>query len=415
MRFEMKMPDLATTDSEIRIARWLIETGKKVERGQPIVEVETDKATMEVESVASGVLAEVRAAANDAVSVGQVIAIVEVKGPSPAAAVPAAVPPCAQEANVGVPLLRRSSAESEPTVGTAREQAVAHTGTVPARSAAGGMFARNRAAAASCGAAVPAARAVQAGETPAPQFAAAPVAGIALSVAERTAGKRLQESKQTIPHFYLQTSVNAAAMIARRKAACGAAVPAAQTTQAAQAGGTPAPQFAVPAKLAWDAFFVLAVAKATAKFERFRCRLDGERLVPIESDAIGVAVDIDGELYVVPIAAPTTKTIERISDEIRQGVARLRSDPEARRTRPALMTVTNLGGCNVESFIPIISPPEPAILGVGRVAATPVVQADGRIGIEQRCTITLCVDHRISSGKYAGEFLGAIVRELESV
>ncbi len=85
MRFEMKMPDLATTDSEIRIARWLIETGQKVERGQPIVEVETDKATMEVESVASGVLAEVRAAANDAVSVGQVIAIMEVEGPSPAA------------------------------------------------------------------------------------------------------------------------------------------------------------------------------------------------------------------------------------------------------------------------------------------------------------------------------------------
>jgi pyruvate dehydrogenase E2 component (dihydrolipoamide acetyltransferase) len=230
------------------------------------------------------------------------------------------------------------------------------------------MFARNRAAATT----------------------AAPLAGIALSVAARTAGKRLQESKQTIPHFYLQTSVNAAAMIARRKAA-------------------------EPAKPAWDAFFVLAVAKSVAKFDRFRCRLEGERLVPIDSDAIGVAVDIDGELYVVPIAAPTTKTVERISDEIRQGVARLRSDPESRRTRPALLTVTNLGGCNVESFIPIISPPEPAILGIGRVVATPVVQAEGRIGVEQRCTITLCVDHRVSSGKYAGEFLGAIVKELESL
>jgi pyruvate dehydrogenase E2 component (dihydrolipoamide acetyltransferase) len=379
MRFEMKMPDLATTDSEIRITRWLIEMGQKVERGQPIVEVETDKATMEVESVASGVLAEVRAAANDAVSVGQVIAIMEVEGSSPAAAVPAAFPPCAQEAHSGVPLLRRSSAGSEPTAGTACEQAVAHTGAAPARPA-GGMFARNRAAA----------QAAEAGGTPAPQRGTPPVAGIALSVAERTAGKRLQESKQTIPHFYLQTSVNAAAMIARRKAA-------------------------VPAKLAWDAFFVLAVAKSLAKFERFRCRLDGERLVPIESDAIGVAVDIDGDLYVVPIAAATTKTVEQISEQIRQGVARLRSDPEARRTQPALMTVTNLGGCNVESFIPIISPPESAILGVGRVVATPVVQAEGRIGVEQRCTITLCVDHRISSGKYAGEFLGAIVKQLESL
>ena len=349
MRFEMKMPDLATTDSEIRIARWLVETGQKVERGQPIVEVETDKATMEVESVASGVLVEVQAVADDAVSVGQVIAVMEVEGPSPAAA--AAVPACAPE----------------PAARADCEQAAAHTDAKPARPA-GGMFARNRAAA----------------SAPAPS-----AAGIALSVAERTAGTRLQQSKQTIPHFYLQTSVNAAAMIARREAA-------------------------KPAKLAWDAFFVSAVAKSLAKFGRFRCRLDGERLVPIDSDAIGVAVDVEGELHVVPVAAPTTKTVERISEEIRQGVERLRSDPESRRTRPALLTVTNLGGCNVESFIPIISPPEPAILGVGRVAPTPVVRADGQIGVEQRCTITLCVDHRISSGKYAAEFLGAIIKELES-
>ncbi len=123
MRFEMKMPDLATTDSEIRIARWLVEPGQKVERGQPVVEVETDKATMEVESVATGVLAEVRAAANDAVSVGQVIAVVEVAGPATAAA----ASPHAPEATDSVPLLHRSGAGPEPSTSTACEQAVAHT------------------------------------------------------------------------------------------------------------------------------------------------------------------------------------------------------------------------------------------------------------------------------------------------
>jgi pyruvate dehydrogenase E2 component (dihydrolipoamide acetyltransferase) len=384
MQFEMKMPDLATTDSEIRIARWLIETGQKVERGQPLLEVETDKATMEVESVASGVLAEVRAGANEAVSVGQVIAVMEVEEGSPAAAAPAAIAPNTREAAEGVPQLNRSSAGTGPSASTACEQAVAHGSGASGR-AGGSMFARNRAAAAAgtCGAGVPPARAAG---TAAPQDSKI----IALSVAERTAGKRLQESKQTIPHFYLQTSVNAAAMIARRKAAR-------------------------PAKVAWDAFFVLAVAKNIAKFERFCCRLDGERLTPVETDAIGVAVDIGGELYVIPVAAPTTKTVEWISEEIREGVKRLRNEPGSRRTQPALMTVTNLGGCNVEGFIPIISPPEPAILGVGRVAATPVVHADGQIGVEHRCTITLCVDHRISSGKYAGEFLGAIVKELEAM
>ncbi len=311
----MKMPDLATTDSEIRVVRWLIEPGQKIDRGQPLVEVETDKATMEVESVVTGALLEVRTPVETAVSVGQVIAVLEVEEslppivpvPTPTAAAPAAAPP------------------------------------PPRTSAApGGMFARNRAA-------------------------ASPVAaGVPLSIAQRTAAKRLQESKQTIPHFYLQTSVNASAIIARRKAA-------------------------EPEKLAWDAFLVLAAARAIGQFDRFRLRLVDERLVTLETDAIGVAIDHGGELYVVPIAAPAAKTVEQISSEIRGNVERLRGgDPEMRLLRPALMTVTNLGVCNVESFIPIINPPEPAILGVGKVRPTPVALPDGRIGIEPRSTITLC-------------------------
>lgn len=216
------------------------------------------------------------------------------------------------------------------------------------------MFARNRAVAAS---------------------PAAAKAAIPLSVAQRVAAKRLQESKQTIPHFYLQTSVNASAMVARRKAA-------------------------EPAKIAWDAFFVLAAANAIAKFDRFRCRLDGERLAPLETDAIGVAVDHENELYVIPVAAPLTKTVEQLSVEIRQRVERLRrGDPESRKIAPGLLTVTNLGVCGVEAFIPIINPPEAAILGVGKVAPTPVARDDGSIGVEPRCTLTLSVDHRIASGK----------------
>ena len=79
MHYEMKMPDLATTESEIRIVRWIVGLGEKVVRGQPLAEVETDKATMEVESAVSGVLQEVRSPAGEAVSVGQVIAVLEVE------------------------------------------------------------------------------------------------------------------------------------------------------------------------------------------------------------------------------------------------------------------------------------------------------------------------------------------------
>jgi pyruvate dehydrogenase E2 component (dihydrolipoamide acetyltransferase) len=352
MRFEMKMPDLATTDSEIRIVRWLVEPGQEVQRGQPLVEVETDKATMEVESVAGGVLGEVRSRAGDAVSVGDVIAVLEVEGGAPAAA---AIAPA-------------------PVAKAAPPGAIPPAAPLPDRAAGGprGMFARNRAAAAG-----------------AP--AASADSGIPLSLAQRVAARRLQESKQTIPHFYLQTTANVAGVVARRKAAV-----------------------ALPP--AWDAFFVLSAARALARFDRFQCRLEGDRLVRAGTEDVGVAVDEAGELYVIPVAAPAAKTLEQVSEEIRRGVERIRAgNPEARRFRRALLTVSNLGVLNVESFIPIINPPEAAILGVGRARPTPVAQADGRIGVETRCTLTLSVDHRVASGRYAGEFLAAIVKELESI
>jgi pyruvate dehydrogenase E2 component (dihydrolipoamide acetyltransferase) len=351
MRFEIRMPDLATTESEIRIVRWIVQPGQKVNRGEPLVEVETDKATMEVESVACGVFSEVRSQAGESVSVGDVIAVLETDEAPPAGVSAGPAPHSAAAA---------SAAASPVAAGPAARPAAGPTG----------MFARNRAAASLA--------------------TAAPTNGIPLSVAQRTAARRLQESKQTIPHFYLQTSADVSAIVACRSAGHGA-------------------------KPAWDAFFVLAVARALERFERFRRRLDGERLLPAETDAIGVAIDQGGELFTIPIASPAAKTLEEISAEIRRSVERLRSgEPDIRRISPALMTVTNLGVSNVESVIPIINPPEAAILGVGRARLTPVVRADGRMAAEHRLTLTLSVDHRVASGRYAGDFLGAIVKELES-
>ncbi len=120
-------------------------------------------------------------------------------------------------------------------------------------------------------------------------------------------------------------------------------------------------------------------------------------MVRIESDAVGVAVDESDSLFVIPIAAPLNKSVEQISEEIRSSLQRLRDgDPEFRRIHPARMTITNLGMCDVESFIPIINPPEAVILGVGKVMPVPVVQDDGRVGVEQRGTLTLSVDHRVA-------------------
>ncbi|MBN2293729.1 MAG: 2-oxo acid dehydrogenase subunit E2 [Pirellulales bacterium] len=357
MRFEMKMPDLAATESEIRIGRWLIEPGEKIERGQPLLEVETDKAAMDVESAVSGVLNEILSQEEDVVEVGQVIAVLEVEGSS------------TSESASGDAGTARSESPPQPAPKTPPPAAAAKS---PDTDKPQGMFARNRAA-------------VEAAKS------AKPLNDMSLSPAQRTAGKRLQESKQTVPHFYLQTSFNAGAISRCRETA-------------------------TDEKPAWDAFFVIAVAKALNKFNRFCCRLEGERLIAAETNAVGVAVDVENELYVVPISTPIEKTVVGISQEIRDCVQRLRNgDTEVRMIKPALITISNLGVANVESFIPIINPPEAAILGIGKVTLTPVAQEDGGIGIQQRCTLTLSVDHRIASGKYAGEFLAAIIEELESV
>ena len=334
MRFEMKMPDLLTTDSEVRIVRWLVEPGNRIARPAPVGDRNRQ--------------------GNDGGRVGR-------NGGAAGSAIAGRRSGRRRAGNRRVGSRRRCR---RPRKSRPRE---------PANRPA--CLLRNRAATA-C-----------AGETPAPQAAA----GVPLSASQRVAAKRLAESKQTIPHFYLQTSANAAAMVARRKAAA-------------------------PVKLAWDAFVVSAVARAIGRFDRFRCRLNGERLVPVESAAIGVAVDDGNELFVIRVDSPAAKTVEQISDDICRGAEGVRNgDPESRRIRPALLTVTNLGVCPIESFIPIINPPEAAVLGVGRVMPVPVARDDGQIVVQHRCTLTLSVDHRIVSGRYAGDFLAAIVRELESI
>ena len=94
MEIEFKMPDLATTDSEIKVIRWIVGVGEPVKRGQPLLEVETDKAAMEVESIATGILKAARAAVGEAIIAGQVIAVIETAdvAPKPAPVVAPASP-----------------------------------------------------------------------------------------------------------------------------------------------------------------------------------------------------------------------------------------------------------------------------------------------------------------------------------
>lgn len=340
------MPDLATTGSAVRILRWLVKPGEAVTRGQPLLEVETDKAAMEVESIVTGTLVSTNFAEGDEVSAGAVMAVVNAASPAPS-----------------------------PVRAAAPTQAAAPVSAPPKpANAPTGMFARNRAKAAA--------------QIPPAATTAAPRPS--LSPAQKVAARRLQQSKQTIPHFYLQLSANAGSMLAQRQAA-------------------------LPEKPAWDAFFVRAVAVALKQYDRFGYRFEDDTLVPQNSDAIGVAVDVADDLRVITIAQAATKTVAQISAEIRAAAEKLRRGeplPQSAQSGGAV-TITNLGSTGVETFSAIINPPEAAILAIGAVAPQ-LVPVDGQAVVQHRVQLTLSADHRVVNGKYAAGFLAAIVREIET-
>jgi pyruvate dehydrogenase E2 component (dihydrolipoyllysine-residue acetyltransferase) len=347
MDVQIKMPDLATTTNEMTLIRWLVEVGQPVRLGQPLLEIETDKALMEVESVAEGILKIIRVQPGDQVAVGQVIALIEKLGDST---------PVSQPIN------------ASPN----QVETIAHEPTTPAKPrSTGSLFDRNK-------------RARQ--STPEHQE-------IVLSATQRALARRLQESKQTIPHYYLQTSANAEGLAAFREAA--------KHRNPAQS-------------IHWDAFFVSAAARALQAFDRMNYRFEDDRLVRRNTEAIGVAADIDGSLYVIPIEVPLSHTVEQISEQIGIMSARIsQGDPAAKKLKETCITITNLGAEGIESFMAIINPPESAILAIGKVA--PSVQPDGdRVIIQKRVSLSLSVDHRIANGKYAAAFLSRMVNELEA-
>lgn len=372
MLHELKMPDLATTGGAVKILRWLAQPGASVSRGENILEVETDKAAMDVESTATGTLKEIIVQEGASVDAGTVIAMIQ---SGEGAGVPTDLKTPAQEPNQSP-----KSQDCSPPAASAK----------PAK----GLFSRNRAAAAAkeepLGHAKNASLAAAAPIPSKPSFAAPGTLHV-VSIARKTAARRLQQSKQTIPHFYLQTSANAEPMMARRNAA-------------------------LPHKLAWDAFFVKAIHNAIARFDLMACRWEDDQLMPQGTDTIGVAADIHGDLFVVPVESPAVKSIEDISRDIRARVSALRSgDPLARIMKSGVMTVTNLGASNIETFTAIINPPESAILAVGKIRPVVIAVSETAFAIQHRVNLTLSIDHRVANGKYAADFLGAIVDGIENL
>ncbi len=419
---DLVMPRLSDTMEEGTILRWLKADGEEVRRGEELVEIETDKATMTYESDLDGVL-QILAAEGDTLPVGAVIAHVGGDGAGPSAGQPAAiadgrgadgpVTPAPTDAQS----TRPHAAEPVPAAPAAAAEPGERVRASPlARRIARerGVELRTLSGSGPGGRIVKADVERDATAAPAPTAAApAPVTGIEgvatakgeatllpLNRTQQTIARRMAESKATIPDFTLQAEVDMQACVELRselKRLAGAAA-------TAFPGGAPT----------YNDMVVKACALALREHPRANSSYRDGQLQLHSRVNVGVAVAAQEALLVPTVFDADAKALGEIARETRALAERVRSGAI---TPPELgggtFTVSNLGMYGVRSFTAIINPPQVAILSVGSVEERAVVH-DGQLAARPTMLVTLACDHRVLYGADAAEFLARIRELLET-
>ena len=397
----INMPKLGFDMAEGTLIRWVKAQDETVQKGEVLAEIETDKATVEVESQESGVVRMHLVAENSVVPVGSPIAIlgtadeaidVEALVGRSGAARPAAAKPASPEAET---VSLRGRAETPAAAAATGLPAGPHAledegdGKLPAGLRATPVarrLARERGLdLKSLSGSGPQGRILKSDVESALTGSAAATQRVQLSKLRAIIGRRMTASKQSLPHFYLTADLDAGPLMALR-ADLNSRMPQDQ-------------QFSV------NDFLVKSAALALREFPNLNASLEGEEIVRHGQINIGVAVAMDEGLLTVVAREADQKPLSTLSAELRQVVARAREG----RVRPAdiegsTFTVSNLGMFQLDQFTAIINPPEAAILAVGSVRQEPVV-VDGQITIGQRMRVTLSADHRVTDGAEAARWL----------
>lgn len=405
----INMPKLGFDMAEGMLVRWLKSEGDEVQKGEVLAEIETDKATVEVEAKASGVIRALLVEESTSVPVGDPIAVVgeaeeeidveALVGAAGEAEAQEAVPEEAQPA-------REAEAAQAETDRERVERKAGEDGRVKASPVARRLAEEHEIDLRRIDGSGPGGRVVKkdvearieaAQEAPEPEarptIPAGEVERVPLSRLRGAIGRRMTQSKQQVPHFYLSAEMNAAPLMALRS----------------QINETIPEQ----EKLSVNDFIVKAAALALREFPQLNAALDGDEILRIGDVNIGIAVAVEGGLLTVVVPDADVKPLRKISKLTREMADRAR----AGRVRPedvegSTFTVSNLGMYDIDHFIAIINPPEAAILAVGTVEQVPVVE-DDEVGIGQRVKFTLSADHRVTDGAEAAEFMQVFRRYIE--
>ena len=444
------MPQLGETFTEGTILQWYKRVGDAVAAGDLLFDVETDKTSMEVPAVIAGVLREIRAQSGDVIAVGEVVAVIGEAGEAAAVADEATSEKPRIEANDenaadGVKVMKDSDAGQAPVVAAAAAGAPvappqkmratalppidpfhgvrtpeknyghatlpsgAKTTPLARRLAAErgidlshvqGSGPRDRIVAADVRRARAGAEPAAAGIAPAENteqilsfYAGTDYREIPLNGMRKTVARRLTESKQQVPHFYVSGEFNADALLALRKQI--------------NADGN--------VRVSVNDLMVKAYALALQQVPAANVAWAGDRLLQFERSDIGVAVAMPGGLVTPIVRSADTKSLAELSTELAGLITRARERKlQAAEYTGGGATVSNLGMYGVRSFQAIVNPPQATILALGAAERRPIAAEDGSLRAAMMLSVSISVDHRVVDGATAGELLAALRRLVES-
>ena len=433
MATKVIMPKLSPTMEEGQISRWLKKEGDKVSMGEPLAEIDTDKATMEMQALANGVLRRILINEGQSAPLGQTIAVIaepnedieallsEASAPAPAkqekqeqpkpqeqpAPPPPPPPPQAKAAAAA------SSAQAPRAVGNGQPQAASSDSArlivspLAARMAAeagidlrslqgsgpgGRIIKRDIEAAISQPKAAPAyPRAVEPGQVP--QIGASAYRDEPASEIRKVIAKRLVTSLGPVPHFFLTSEIEMDRAAEMRRG-INALDP--------------------DLKISINDVIIKVAAAALMQHPEVNASFQDKFVRYYEHADIGVAVAIEDGLITPVVRAADQKSLSEIAAEVRELAERARS----RKLKPeeytgATFSISNLGMFGIDEFTAVINPPEGAILAVGAMTAKPVVR-DNEIVIRQMMRVTMSCDHRVIDGATGAKFLQTFRKILEN-
>lgn len=405
MAISVVMPALEMAQETGKLLAWRKKEGEAVKKGEPLLEIETDKAVVEIESPGDGFLAGITAHQGAVIPVGETIAwLVGAGEKAPAAKSPAM--PSARATSAAAPAPERVTAAAKGAA-AAQAQTVAQISPKARRLAKelgveiGGLRGSGPDGTITAEDVQSAADAKSGTTSPTPTSAASSAspstsaAGESLSQIARLMAERMTQSWTTVPHFFLARDVDCTELMAAHK----------------RLG--PAVEKSNGAKLTVTDLLIAAVARAIAKHPIMNATWTGSGIRQNPEINISLAIAVkDGVVGAVIHKADSAK-LGNISTQRRELTERAR----ANRLRPAdisggTFTISNLGMYQVDAFIAIITPPQAATLAVGTIADR-VVAIKGKPAIRPMMTMTLSSDHRVLDGARAAEFLASLAQAIQ--